>query len=187
MSASSLPVRRILIAIPLAVLALLVVVWGVGLTRDPSAIPTVLINTPAPVVELGPVDGAQRGISAADGEGQVHLVNFFASWCVPCAYEHQTLLQIQGEGGPPIYGVAWKDGAGVGPWLVRHGDPYAAVGNDQDGRTAINFGITGAPETFVIDRRGRIRYKQVGVITPQVWKETLEPLIEKLETEPKPG
>jgi cytochrome c biogenesis protein CcmG/thiol:disulfide interchange protein DsbE len=176
-----MPLRRILIFAPLAVLALLVAVWSVGLTRDPSAIPTVLIDTPAPVIELGPVEGYERGIAASDSQGEVHLVNFFASWCVPCLYEHPTLVRIEAEGGPPIYGVAWKDGRGAAAWLDRHGDPYTAVGNDDSGRTAIDFGITGAPETFVIDKQGRIRYKHVGVIRPEDWTQKIAPLVAELQ------
>ncbi len=167
---------------PVAVLAVVLVGFAIGLTRDPSAIPTVLIDREAPAIDLGPIDGHEAGITSADLEGEVHLVNFFASWCVPCLYEHPTLMQIEAEGGPPIYGVAWKDADGAAQWLERHGDPYARVGDDGDGRAAIDFGITGAPETFVIDGEGRIRYKHVGVITPEDWSRTIQPLVSELKT-----
>jgi len=166
---------------PVAVLAVLLVVFAIGLTRDPSAIPTVLVDTEAPELDLGPVAGHEAGISPSDLEGEVHLINFFASWCVPCLYEHPTLMEIEAEGGPPIYGVAWKDTNGAAHWLERHGDPYARVGDDGNGRAAIDFGVTGAPETFVVDKDGRIRYKHIGPITPQAWRRTFLPLIAELE------
>jgi cytochrome c biogenesis protein CcmG/thiol:disulfide interchange protein DsbE len=178
-----MPLRRLLLIAPIAVFVLVVAAFAVGLTRDPSSIPTVLIDTEAPGLDLPPVEGHGRGLASADLEGEIALVNFFASWCIPCLQEHPTLMAIKAEGGPPIYGVAWKDSDGAAAWLGRHGDPYAGVGDDGDGRSAIDFGITGAPESFLIDRNGRIRYKHVGIITPRDWRGTISPLIEQLEAE----
>jgi cytochrome c biogenesis protein CcmG/thiol:disulfide interchange protein DsbE len=178
-----MPLRRLLLLAPISLFVLVVIAFAVGLTRDPSAIPTVLIDAETPALDLPPVDGYERGLTSAELEGEIALVNFFASWCIPCLQEHPTLMQIEAEGGPPIYGVAWKDTDGAAQWLGRHGDPYAAIGDDRDGRAAIDFGITGAPESFLVDRAGRIRYKHVGIITPNDWRRTIRPLIERLEAE----
>jgi cytochrome c biogenesis protein CcmG/thiol:disulfide interchange protein DsbE len=178
-----MPLQRLRRLVPIALFALVVVVFAVGLTRDPSSIPTVLIDTEAPAMDLPPIAGYERGLDSSELAGEVALVNFFASWCIPCLQEHPTLMEIEAEGGPPIYGVAWKDTDGAAHWLDRHGDPYAGVGDDGDGRSAIDFGVTGAPESFLIDRQGRIRYKHVGIITPTDWRRTIRPLIERLEAE----
>jgi cytochrome c biogenesis protein CcmG/thiol:disulfide interchange protein DsbE len=173
-------VRRI---VPIAILALVVVAFAVGLTRDPSRMPTTLLNIEPPAFDLPPIRDHERGLSSADLKGQVSLVNVFASWCIPCAQEHPNLMAIKEMGGPPIYGIAWKDTDATTAWLERHGNPYAAVGDDADGRVAIDFGVTGAPESFLIDKQGRVRYKHVGVITANDWRGTFEPLIAQLEAE----
>lgn len=169
---------------PVAVFALVVVAFAFGLRRDPSTIPTVLIDTEAPQFDLQPIAGREKGFSSVDLQGGVSIVNIFASWCVACVYEHPELLRIKEQGGPPIYGLAWKDAPGATTqWLDRHGDPYTAVGDDAEGRVAIDFGVTGAPESFVIDKHGRIRYKHIGVITEADWRTIFEPLIAELRTE----
>jgi len=176
--------RHILLAIPLMVFALVLVVFAVGLTRDPSRIPSELIDRPLPEFVLPPLDGYEQGLSSADITGEVALVNIFGSWCTGCVVEHGTLMAIAATGGPPIYGLAWRDDpVAAARWLARRGDPYAAVGADMDGRVAIEFGVTGAPETFVIDRTGRIRYKHVGPITQDIWRRVLQPLVAELEAE----
>jgi cytochrome c biogenesis protein CcmG/thiol:disulfide interchange protein DsbE len=154
-----------------------------------------MVDAPAPVFTLAPIKSYEEGFSSADLQGQVSLVNIFASWCVACLYEHPVLMDIKDQPGvPPIYGLAWKDPAArereasgdpgaTTAWLERHGDPYTAVGDDADGRVAIDFAVTGAPETFVIDKQGRIRYKHPGVITPENWRRVFLPLIAELERE----
>ena len=171
--------------LPLAVFALVVVGLGVGLTRDPSGLSAdVLLDTDAPEFELPPITGREEGLVTADLKGQVSLVNIFGSWCVACVYEHPVLVQIAEQGGPPIYGVAWNDAPdATARWLDRLGDPYTKVGSDAEGRVAIDFGVTGAPETYVIDPDGVIRYKHIGPITPQDWRRVFRPLITQLETE----
>lgn len=137
-----------------------------------------------PQFDLPPIEGHEAGLSNADLEGQVSLLNVFGSWCPPCAIEHPMLMQISRSGVVPIYGVDWKDPPGAGTrWLERNGNPYQRVGDDSDGRLAIDLGITGAPETFIIDRAGRVRYRHVGVITEEVWTATLRPLVEHLQAE----
>ena len=137
-----------------------------------------------PAFELGPIEGFEEGLSSNDLTGQVSLLNVFGSWCPPCAIEHPMLMQISRSGRVPIYGIDWKDPPGRGTaWLERNGNPYQRVGNDEAGRVAIDLGITGAPETFLIDRDGRVRYRHVGIITQEIWRETLLPMIEALEAE----
>ena len=167
--------------LPLAAFLAMAVYFWMGLRQDPNAIPSQLINEPTPAFSLPAIEGFDRGLSNADFEGQVVLLNFFGSWCPPCLVEHPMLMQIARSGEVPIYGIDWRDEPGAGTaWLERHGNPYIRVGDDASGRTAIDFGVTGAPETFVIDREGRVRYRHVGVITEEVWEETLRPMVEVL-------
>lgn len=176
--------RNALFAAPLMVLLLLLVAFGVGLTRDPSRIPSELIDRELPTFTLAPLDGYERGLSSLDIRGEVALVNIFGSWCTGCVAEHEMLMTISRTGGPPIYGLAWRDDpVAAARWLARRGDPYTAVGADAEGRAAIEFGVTGAPETFVIDRVGRIRYKHVGPITEDIWRHVLQPLVAELDSQ----
>ncbi len=176
--------KRLRLFIPIGLFTLVVVAFGVGLTRDPARIPPTLIDAPAPTFDLPSVAEGDAGFSSADLEGKVSLVNIFASWCVACVYEHPTLVDITAMGGPPIYGLAWKDEPGAtAQWLDRLSNPYTAVGDDRDGRVAIDFGVTGAPETYIVDKTGHVRYKHIGVITPNDWRNTLGPLVAELEQE----
>ena len=177
---------RLKLIIPLAAFVLLLVALGFGLTRNPSGLSaTVLLDTPAPTFDLPPITGHERGLSSDDLKGQVSLVNVFGSWCVACVYEHPVLVQIaQSGGGPPIYGLAWNDPPeATAQWLARRGDPYTLVGADTEGRVAIDFGVTGAPETFVVDAEGVIRYKHIGPISVQDWRSIFVPLIAELEAQ----
>ncbi|MBF0561361.1 MAG: DsbE family thiol:disulfide interchange protein [Alphaproteobacteria bacterium] len=147
----------------------------------PNLLPSMLINKPVPAFALSPMPGHGGSLSSADIKGQVTLVNFFGSWCVACAAEHPFLVGIKKSGIVPIFGVDWRDDPVKGAeWLSRHGDPYTKIGLDPDSKVAIDFGVTGAPETFVIDAAGVIRYKQTGPITAEVWESTLLPLIKEL-------
>jgi len=176
--------KRFLLLVPFSLFLVLTAYFVVGLKRDPSSIPSVLIDRPLPAFDLAPIKGQTEGFAASDLEGKVTLVNIFASWCVSCIIEHPVLMEIAASDSVLLTGIDWKDKPGEGMrWLNRNGNPYALIGDDADGRTAIDFGVTGAPETFVVDKTGRIRYKQVGPITPRVWREQLKPLIDKLEQE----
>jgi cytochrome c biogenesis protein CcmG/thiol:disulfide interchange protein DsbE len=169
--------------LPLGLFAAFAGLLAYGLQRDPSAIPSVLIDRQMPEFALSSLEGEEAGLSRADLEGQVSLVNVFASWCSICVVEHPTLMKLSREG-VPIYGINWRDAPGSGKaWLNRFGDPYSKKGADANGRVAIDLGVTGAPETFIIDRKGRIRYKQIGAISEDVWRGTLKPLIDKLAAE----
>ena len=176
--------KRLMFILPLTAFVALLAYFAIGLQRDPSNIPSVLIDKPAPQFDLAAIEGREIGLSTDDLKGEVSLVNFFGSWCVSCRIEHPLLMQLAAEDEIPIYGIDWKDPPGAGAaWLERHGDPYTLIGDDADGRVAIDFGITGAPETFIIDQDGRIRYKYAGPITPQIWEQDLLPVIRKLRDE----
>jgi len=176
--------KRLLYFIPLVVIGVLVVYFGVGLTRDPHELPSVLIDHPFPAVDLPPIAGREKGFATADLDGQVALVNIFASWCVSCKVEHPLLMAHAKAGGVPIYGIAWKDDpVATTQLLEQDGDPYRLVGADRSGRAAIDLGVTGAPETYLVDKAGRIRYKQIGPITQDAWAQVLQPLMTKLAAE----
>ena len=180
--------KRLLFIMPLVAFAGLLVYLGIGLGRDPSAIPSVLINKPAPEFELSAIEGRGEGddpgFSTLDLKGEISLVNFWGSWCISCRIEHPLLMQLAASNEIPIHGIDWKDPAGKGAqWLEQFGDPYSKVGDDANGRIAIEFGITGAPETFIIDAKGRIRYKYAGPITPQIWEYDIAPIIRELRNE----
>jgi cytochrome c biogenesis protein CcmG/thiol:disulfide interchange protein DsbE len=172
--------------VPLLVVAVLVAMFGKRLMDvsdgdDPHLVPTVLLNTPFPEMDLPPLPGRTPGLATAELKGEVSLVNVWGSWCVACLAEHPLLMELRRQQVVPIHGIAWRDEPTASlQWLARHGDPYARIGQDPRSVAAIALGVTGAPETFVVDRAGIIRYKHIGPITPEVWRGTLEPLIAQL-------
>ncbi len=174
---------RLAFAIPL-LLFLGVAVWvAVPLLRgdDPRLLPSTLIDRPAPDFALPPLPGREQGVSRADLGGEVVLVNFFASWCVPCLAEHPVLTRLAREQGVTVYGINYKDRPEDAlAWLQRHGDPFGRIGVDAEGRTAIDWGVYGVPETFVVDREGRVRFRWPGPLTPQLVEETILPLVARL-------
>lgn len=173
--------RKVILFTPLIVFLIVGLFFAWGLMRDPSRIPSQLIDRPLPEFNLPAPEGFSEGLSTDDFKGQVTLLNVFASWCVSCHVEHPLLMELAAREETPIYGLNWKEKPGDGKaWLDRFGNPYSRIGDDQNGRVAIDLGVTGAPETFVIDKDGRVRYVFIGPITPQSWDETLKPLIEEL-------
>jgi cytochrome c biogenesis protein CcmG/thiol:disulfide interchange protein DsbE len=174
--------RRLLFLLPVLIFIGVGIGLALGLTRDPSTLPSALIDQPVPTFELPPVAGREGpGFGSADLVGRVSLVNVFASWCVPCRVEHPLMMALADDG-VAIYGIDYKDPAEqAAAWLAELGDPYRAVGADRDGRVAIDWGVYGVPETFVIDRAGRIRYRFVGPLQEREIEETLRPLLEQLE------
>ncbi len=169
---------------PLVVMIAIGAGLGVGLTNDPRALPSALVDKPLPDFNLPPVRAEDRGFKHDDVKDEVALINIFASWCISCRIEHPTLMRLADEKRIPIYGVDWRDKREDGAaWLAAFGDPFELVGEDQSSKLAIELGVTGAPETYVIDRTGRIRYKQIGPITEDVWRQVIEPLILSLEDE----
>lgn len=172
---------RLTYIVPVAVFVAVAGFFGYGLMLDPSRIPSVLIGAPIPEFSLPPVEGRELGLSASDLKGEVSLVNVFASWCAECRVEHPILMRLNDEGLVPLHGINYKDKPeDAREWLDGFGDPYTRTGADRDGRVAIDFGVYGVPETFVIDKAGRIAHKHIGAITPNDLKTEILPLVEKL-------
>lgn len=168
---------------PLVVLAGVVVAFAAGLQRDPAILPSQLLNRQLPVFARASVEPGQPGFGSAMLRGRPALLNVWFSSCGACKIEHPFLMQLKAAG-VPIYGLVWKDEPGAAArMLATAGNPYRATADDADGRIGIDLGVTGAPETFVVDAHGRVRYKQVGPITPEVWAGTLSPLLAKLRAE----
>ncbi len=169
--------------LPLAIFLVIAGYFAKGLTLNPRDMPSVLIDQEVPAFNLKPIKGFARGFSSEDLKGQVTLVNVYGSWCVACLIEHPMLMKIRAQGLVPIYGIDWREkDPDAGPrWLAKRGNPYTLVGDDPESKAAIAFGVTGAPETFFVDKRGFIRYKHVGPITPENWKSTLWPLVQELQ------
>ncbi len=168
--------------IPLVVFLMLVGFFAVGLTRDPHALPSPFIGKPAPGFKLEQLHQPQLAFSPEDMKGKVWLLNVWASWCVSCRAEHPLLVEMSRRNVVPIVGLNYKDRREDGvQWLTRFGNPYALSAHDLDGKVGIDFGVYGVPETFVIDKQGVIRYKQIGPITPEALDKTILPLIKSLE------
>lgn len=178
-SASGKP--RLGFLVPLIVFIALAVTLGIGLTLNPREIPSPLIGKPVPEFALPPVKGRTLGLASANLKGEVTLVNVFASWCVSCRDEHPVFMDLRKRGVIAIHGLNYKDKPDdAARWLEELGDPYTRTGADLNGRVSIEWGVYGVPETFLVDHEGRIVFKQIGPVTPQVVKEKLLPLIEQL-------
>ena len=182
--------RKLLYALPLIVLVVLSLFFARGLQMDPKTLPSELIDKPVPAFALDPIPGRDKGagLTSEALTGAVSLVNIWGSWCIACKAEHPMLNHIQASYDVPLHGIDWKDEPGKAlAWLRRNGDPYDRVGMDPDSTVAIDFGVTGAPETFVVDAEGVIRYKHTGPITRQAWENTIWPLIQHLRDRTKEG
>jgi cytochrome c biogenesis protein CcmG/thiol:disulfide interchange protein DsbE len=184
---SGLRSRRLIVLVPLMIFAGLTALFLVRLSAgDPSLIPSALIGHPAPQATLPPIAGLKRdgaavpGLDPASFQGAVTVVNVWASWCVPCHDEAPLLLQLSQDRRLRVVGINYKDDAdNARRFLGRYGNPFAASGADQNGRAAIEWGVYGVPETFVIGRDARIAYKLVGPITPENFQSILMPQIDK--------
>ena len=153
-----------------------------GLNLDPREVPSPLIGKPAPSFALTRLDDPATTFKRDDMLGKVWMLNVWASWCVACREEHPMLIEFSKRGLVPIYGLNYKDQRPDGQgWLARFGNPYQASLFDADGRVGIDFGVYGVPETFVIDKGGTIRYKQIGPITPEALEKKILPLIRELQ------
>ena len=180
--------RRLLLAAPAIGFGGLAALFAARLGSDPSQLPSALIGKPVPIFDLPPVQGRTLGLSSGDLDGEVSLVNVFASWCVACRAEHPLFLRLARDKTVPIHGLNYKDRPGdAAHWLDSLGDPYTRTGADRDGRVAIDWGVYGVPETYVIDADRRIAHRQIGPITDQALEETVLPLIERLRRQAKGG
>jgi cytochrome c biogenesis protein CcmG/thiol:disulfide interchange protein DsbE len=167
--------------IPLAIFLVLVVFLGAGLSLDPKEVPSPLINKPAPAFALTLLDNPEKTIRRDDMLGKVWMLNVWASWCVACREEHPLLVAFSRKKLLPVYGLNYKDERVAGmKWLSSFGNPYDASLFDHDGRVGIDYGVYGVPETFIIDREGVVRFKQIGPVTEEVLRTKIEPLVRKL-------
>lgn len=173
--------RRMLLALPALGFTAIAGVLAVGLNRDPSKLPSMLIGKKVPDFNLPPVKGRTLGLASGNLLGEVSLVNVFASWCVACRAEHPIFMRLSQDKTVPIHGINYKDAPDdAAQWLNTMGDPYTRTGADIDGRVAINWGVYGVPETFVVGADGVIAYKHIGAVTPEALSATILPLVERL-------
>ena len=168
--------------IPLFAFMILAAFLLVGLTLNPRQVPSPLIDKPAPVFQLNHLHEPEKVMASQDNLGKVWMLNVWASWCVACRDEHPLLVQLANSGIVPIYGLNYKDERTTAmQWLKRYGDPYTISIVDQDGKVGIDYGVYGVPETYVIDKNGIIRHKQIGPVTVDSLQKTIIPLIIELQ------
>jgi len=168
--------------LPLAVFLVLVGFFAAGLKLDPREVPSPLINKPAPAFNAPVLNEAGKSFSPDDMRGQVWLLNVWASWCGACREEHPLLMEMSRSGAVPLVGLDYKDtDAEGGAVLAQAGNPYKLVATDLDGRIGIDYGVYGVPETYVIDKTGVIRYKQIGPITEDALRDKILPLVKGLQ------
>jgi cytochrome c biogenesis protein CcmG/thiol:disulfide interchange protein DsbE len=167
-----------------AIFVALVALLAVGLRHDPREVPSPLIGKPAPAFALPLLHEPNKTFSSREPLGKVWVFNVWASWCVACREEHALLTEFAKSGAAPLYGLNYKDQREDGiKWLERYGNPYRASFYDLEGRVGIDYGVYGVPETYVIDKKGVIRYKRIGPVTPEILQKTMLPLIRELERE----
>ncbi len=190
--------------IPLGIFLVLVVFLAIGLNRDPHEVPSPLVGKPAPEFRLVTLADPAKEFTPADMRGQVWLLNVWASWCVSCRAEHPLLVAFAKDGKLPVVGLNYKEVRGdggldakkltpeqelaltrqrAGAWLTQHGNPYQLSVLDMDGRVGIDYGVYGVPETYLIDKKGVIRFKQIGPITPEALSQKILPLAKQLAAE----
>jgi len=168
--------------LPLLLFIVLLMFLWVGLSLNPREVPSPLVGKPAPPFQLARLDDPAKTLAEKDLRGQVWLLNVWASWCVSCMEEHPVLVQLSKQGVVPVYGLNYKDQrAAAQAWLDRNGDPYTLSMADPDGKVGIEYGVYGVPETYVIDKTGVIRYKQIGPVTQKVLSERILPLVRQLQ------
>ncbi|MCG8427400.1 MAG: DsbE family thiol:disulfide interchange protein [Chromatiales bacterium] len=169
--------------IPLVIFLVLVVFLAIGLTRDPRDVPSVLINKEAPVISLPSLYDESQIVSSETMKGRVWLVNVWGTWCPECWREHDFLMYLKNEG-VPIVGIDWRDDSDdAKKMLAQQGNPFIAVGIDPESKAVMDWGVYGAPETFLIDKKGFIRWKHTGGLNAELWRNELKPLMAQLEAE----
>lgn len=177
-------IKQVKTLIPLILFIALVIFLWKGIGKNPHILPSALLNKPIPSFRLPRVEVKDKWFVRHDLLGKVSLVNVWATWCVVCQDEHRVLNVIASQNIVPIYGLDYKDNLShAKKWLALHGNPYQVIGFDARGRVAINWGVYGTPETFLVDKRGIIRYKQVGAMTLKIWQQAFLPRIKKLKKE----
>ena len=178
--------KRMAYFLPLFFLVALVLAFAVAvvLQRDPSAVESAMIDKPMPAFSLPSLFSEKNKITEKDFGKNIVVVNFFASWCLSCKVEHQTLMELKNTFRIPVYGIDHKDtkAAALG-WLKREGNPYTAVAFDPEGRLAVDMGVTGVPETFIVDGKRRIRFRYVGAISEDDLYNVILPMIKKIGEE----
>ena len=173
---------RLRFLIPLALFLVLVAFLAIGLTRDPHLLPSTMIDKPAPAFRIPQVHAPDKSFSPEDMKGKVWMLNVWASWCTACRVEHPLLVDIGRSNAIPLIGLDYKDQAqDAVQFLQQHGNPYQLSALDLEGHVGIEYGVYGVPETFIIDKEGRIRHKQVGPITPEALQNEILPLIARLQ------
>jgi len=170
--------------LPLIFFLFLVAVLWRGLGLHPNQIPSPLVDKPAPAFQLQTLANPKKMTSNKDFIGHVTLVNVWATWCFSCAEEHDFLLNLIKKENLFLYGLNYKDDPiAAKDWLKKRGNPYNIIASDETGSVAIDWGVYGTPETFVVDKKGIIRYKHIGAITADIWEKDLQPLVNKLRGE----
>jgi cytochrome c biogenesis protein CcmG/thiol:disulfide interchange protein DsbE len=168
--------------LPLIVFVVLLGFLAAGLKLNPREVPSPLIDKPAPAFTLPRLDAPEQRMALQDLQGKVWLLNVWASWCVACRIEHPLLVELAASGAVPIYGLNYKDQRDDAlAWLGKHGNPYVASLSDSEGLVGIDFGVYGVPETFVIDKRGAVRFKHIGALTPELIETRVRPLLKELD------
>jgi len=168
--------------LPFVVFMIMAAFMYVGLSLNPREVPSPLVGKAAPAFTLPQLHEPSKQFSPQDMKGKVWLFNVWASWCTACEGEHPLFMELARQNIVPIYGMDYKDKREDGEaWLRRHGNPYALVVSDIEGRVGIDYGVYGVPETYLIDKQGVIRHKQIGAVTPEILDKTLIPLIKELQ------
>ena len=167
--------------LPLAVFIVLVIFLGIGLNLKPREVPSPLIDKPAPAFRVPQLYEGDKTIAPEDMRGKVWLLNVWASWCVTCREEHPLLVELAQQNLVPIYGLNYKDKREAAiAWLTERGNPYIVTAYDLEGNVGIDWGVYGVPETFVMDKQGIIRYKQIGPVTAEALRDKIIPLVKEL-------
>lgn len=167
--------------LPLVAFMVLVIFLGIGLNLKPREVPSPLIDKPAPAFRVPQLYEEAKTIAPEEMRGKVWLFNVWASWCVTCREEHPLLVELARQNLVPIYGLNYKDKReDAFAWLAERGNPYVVTAYDREGNVGIDYGVYGVPETFVIDKLGIIRYKQIGPVTPEALRDKIIPLVKEL-------
>jgi len=173
--------RRLL---PLILFIILSLGFAIGLSKDPRALPSQMIDKPFPEFILSDLFEPEKQYSKVDLENEISLVNVFGSWCISCVQEHRMLMELSQNKTVKLIGINWRDTRPAAErWLTRYQNPYSKIIFDEESQLAIDLGVTGAPESFLVDRSGYIRYKHVGIITPEVWNNILLPVVQDINND----